>query len=81
MYYCTATILISCCLSKPVQFKSLQIMHCLSFIVYRAIILSGGPGSVNDHNPVWCDPQIFELGIPIFGFCYGMQVCWLKVYS
>ena len=46
--------------------------YCL---FYRAIIISGGPGSVNDTNPVWCDPQIFELGIPIFGICYGLQVC------
>ena len=41
---------------------------------YKAIIISGGPGSVNDPNPVWCDPQIFELGIPIFGICYGLQL-------
>ena len=46
-------------------------------LFYRAIVISGGPGSVNDPNPAWCDPQIFELGIPILGICYGHQVCWL----
>jgi len=39
----------------------------------KALILSGGPASVQqDHAPM-PDPAIYNLGIPILGICYGMQ--------
>ncbi len=39
-----------------------------------AIILSGGPASVHVPNAPELDPEIYELGIPIFGICYGAQL-------
>ena len=39
-----------------------------------AIILSGGPASVNIDGTPRLDPAIYELGIPILGICYGAQL-------
>ncbi|MHC4912979.1 MAG: glutamine-hydrolyzing GMP synthase, partial [Planctomycetota bacterium] len=46
----------------------------LSEIGVKGLILSGGPASVYDENATRCDEKIFELGVPILGICYGMQL-------
>ncbi|MBS2004723.1 MAG: glutamine-hydrolyzing GMP synthase [Cyanobacteria bacterium SZAS LIN-5] len=40
----------------------------------KGVILSGGPASVYEPKAPKCDPEIYKLGIPVLGVCYGMQL-------
>jgi GMP synthase (glutamine-hydrolysing) len=40
----------------------------------KGIIFTGGPASVLDENAPFADKEVFNLGIPVLGICYGMQL-------
>lgn len=40
----------------------------------KGIVFSGGPASVYEENSPMVDPAVYDLNIPIFGICYGMQL-------
>jgi len=39
----------------------------------QALVLSGGPASVYEDGAPQLDPALFDLGVPVFGICYGFQ--------
>jgi GMP synthase (glutamine-hydrolysing) len=40
----------------------------------KGIIMTGGPASVYDEKSPTCSPELFEMGIPVLGICYGSQL-------
>ncbi len=40
----------------------------------KGIILTGGPDSVYAENAASCSPELFSLGVPVLGLCYGAQL-------
>ena len=62
------------CEIKPYRMPAAEIQAA----GYRGVIFSGGPNSVYGENAPVCDKDIFALGIPVLGICYGAQ---LMAYS
>ncbi len=40
----------------------------------KGIILTGGPSSCYEEGAATCSPELFELGVPVLGLCYGAQL-------
>jgi GMP synthase (glutamine-hydrolysing) len=58
----------------PHDITSSQIKALTEDFNVKGIILSGGPSSIYKEDAPKCDPELFNLGIPILGLCYGHQL-------
>ena len=58
------------CIVKPYTMTIDEIKR----LAPKGIIFTGGPSSVTDSEAPKCDPEIFNLNIPILGICYGAQL-------
>jgi GMP synthase (glutamine-hydrolysing) len=57
------------CLIEPPDIK----IDAIRRLNPEGIILSGGPSSIYEKSSPKMDPDVFKLGIPVLGICYGMQ--------
>ncbi|QIK16821.1 glutamine-hydrolyzing GMP synthase [Blattabacterium sp. DPU] len=56
------------------HYNDIRILHIISKNKPKGLILSGGPFSVYETGSPLISKDIFQLNIPIFGICYGMQL-------
>lgn len=64
--------------SELIPFNSPSLLDTAKSDLCRGIVLSGGPASVYEKNAPVVSKEIFQLGKPILGICYGMQLgCFL----
>src|SRR5262245_36986956 len=49
-------------------------MEKIRALAPKAIVLSGGPSSCYDPGAPTVSPELFSLGVPILGICYGVQL-------
>ena len=59
--------------SQIIPFNEIK-KNCLDLNCIKGIIFSGGPKSVKEKNSPKINHFIYELGIPILGICYGLQL-------